>query len=64
LSFALSPATLMDGTLTHLKEFFELSDEFERTMQRNFITTIVPGVVCIAGVYFTSFGLAAAMAAY
>jgi heavy metal translocating P-type ATPase len=50
---------LMDGTLKHLENLFQLSDEFEDTMHTNFLTTIVLGVICIGGVYFLHFGLAA-----
>lgn len=55
---------LMDGTLNHLESLFLLSDEFENTMDTNFLTTIVPGVICIGGVYFLHFGLTAGMATY
>jgi Cu2+-exporting ATPase len=55
---------LMDGTLKHLESLFQLSDEFEDTMHTNFLTTIVPGVICIGGVYFLHFGLAASVTTY
>jgi Cu2+-exporting ATPase len=55
---------LMDGTLKHLENLFQLSDEFEDTMHTNFLTTIVPGVICIGGVYFLHFGLAASVTTY
>lgn len=55
---------LMDGTLNHLRTVFQLSDEFENTMHNNFLTTIVPGVICIGGVYFLHFGLPTSMAIY
>lgn len=47
---------LMDGTLNHLEQLFQLANEFENTMHTNFITTIVPGIICIGGVYFLHFG--------
>jgi Cu2+-exporting ATPase len=55
---------LMDGTLNHLKQLFHLADEFENTMHSNFLTTIVPGVICISGVYFLHFNLAMGMWIY
>jgi len=54
----------MDGTLNHLEQLFQLADEFEKTMHSNFITTIVPGVICIGGVYFLHFGIAMGMGLY
>ncbi len=48
---------LMDGTLRHLTELFTLADEFERTMHANLLTTIVPGAICVSGVYFLHFTL-------
>ncbi len=55
---------LMDGTLNHLQQLFHLADEFENTMHSNFLTTIVPGVICISGVYFLHFNLAIGMGIY
>ncbi|MEN8217427.1 MAG: HAD family hydrolase [Pseudomonadota bacterium] len=55
---------LMDGTLNHLENLFKLSDEFENTMHTNFLSTIVPGIICVGGVYFLHFGLAAGMVTY
>jgi heavy metal translocating P-type ATPase len=54
----------MDGTLNHLELLFHLADEFENTMHTNFLTTIVPGVICIGGVYFLHFGIAMGMGLY
>jgi len=55
---------LMDGTLNHIEQLFQLADEFENTMHTNFLTTIVPSVICIGGVYFLHFGIAMGMAIY
>jgi Cu2+-exporting ATPase len=54
----------MDGTLNHLPQLFQLANEFENTMHTNFISTIVPGVICIGGVYFLHFGIAMGMGLY
>jgi len=48
-----------------LQVFFSFPpDEFENTMHTNFLSTIVPGIICIGGVYFLHFGLAAGMVTY
>jgi len=54
----------MDGTLNHLEQLFQLASEFEETMHTNFLSTIVPGVICIGGVYFLHFGIAMGMGLY
>ncbi|MCK5524678.1 MAG: HAD-IC family P-type ATPase [Thiomargarita sp.] len=54
----------MDGTLNHLEQLFQLADEFEKTMHTSFLSTIVPGVICIGGVYFLHFGIAMGMGLY
>jgi len=55
---------LMDGTLNPIELLFQLADEFEETMHTNFLTTIVPGVICISGVYFLHFGVATGIGLY
>jgi heavy metal translocating P-type ATPase len=55
---------LMDGTLKHIKQLFHLTDEFEKTMHSNFLITIVPGIICIGGVYLLHFGIATGMMLY
>jgi heavy metal translocating P-type ATPase len=54
----------MDGTLNHLEQLFQLADEFENTMRANLLSTIVPGVICISGVYLLHFGIAMGMGLY
>lgn len=51
----------MDGTLKQLEPLFRYMDEFEGTMKKNLITSIVPGVVSISGIFLLHFGVAAAM---
>jgi Cu2+-exporting ATPase len=51
----------MDGTLNSLLKLFQLADEFEDTMQDNFMLSIVPGVINIGGVYLLHFGIAISM---
>jgi Cu2+-exporting ATPase len=54
----------MDGTLGRLQTLFELSDEFEQTMNGNMVGCIVPGVINIAGVFFLHTGIAVGMGLY
>lgn len=54
----------MDGTLNSLKFLFQLIDEFEQTMQVNLLASMVPGIVCIGGVYLLHFGIVAGMGLY
>jgi len=54
----------MDGTLERLQTLFQLSDEFEQTMNGNLVGSIVPGVINIAGVFFLHTGIAAGMGLY
>ncbi len=55
---------LMDGTLNHIELLFHLADEFENSMRTNFLFTVVPGIICIGGVYFLHFGIATGMMIY
>jgi Cu2+-exporting ATPase len=55
---------LMDGTINHLKPLFQLTDEFKNSMHTNFITSFVPGILCISGVYFLHFNLPMGMGLY
>ncbi|OAD20513.1 translocating P-type ATPase, partial [Candidatus Thiomargarita nelsonii] len=54
----------MDGTLERLQTLFQLSDEFEQTMNGNLVGSIVPGVINIAGVFFLHTGIAVGMGLY
>ncbi len=47
----------MNGNLTSFYPLLVLSDEFEASMQNNFLLSVVPGVVNIAGVFFLHFSL-------
>jgi Cu2+-exporting ATPase len=51
----------MDGTLERLQTLFQLSDEFEQTMNGNLVSSIVPGMFNIAGVFFLHTGMAMAI---
>jgi len=51
----------MDGTLVPLNYLFEIVDEFENTMQNNFLLSVVPGAVNISGVYLLNFSVPTSM---
>lgn len=54
----------MDGSLERLPALFELSDEFEGTMRTNLLSSVVPGAMNIASVFFLHTGIATGMAIY
>jgi Cu2+-exporting ATPase len=49
----------MDGTLGCVEQLFKFTNEFERTMEGNLFSSIIPGIICIGGVYFVHLSLAA-----
>jgi heavy metal translocating P-type ATPase len=48
---------LMDKTLNQLIQLFELAKNFNVNMNNTLITTIIPGIVTINGVFFLHFGM-------
>lgn len=52
---------LMDGHLGHLPEIFKIADEFENTMQANFLSATVPGILALGGVFFLGTGVVTSM---
>ena len=54
----------MDGTLERLQALFQLSDEFEQTMNGNLIGTLAPALVNVAGVLFLHTGIGFGMGLY
>ncbi len=51
---------LMDRGLARLDDLLNLAHQFDRTMQQGFWTTMVPGIICVGGVFFLHFGIVAA----
>ncbi len=51
---------LMDQSLNRLDYLLELAHKFDHTLQTGLLTTIVPGVICIGGVFVAGFGIYAA----
>ncbi len=54
----------MDGSLHRLPTLFQLSDEFERTMNKNLLSAVVPGAINIAGIYLLHTRIAISVAIY
>lgn len=52
---------LMDGTLHKLQALFQQVDDFEQTMQRNYVLSVAPGVFTIAGIYLLDFRVLSAI---
>lgn len=55
---------LMDGNLKKLKSLFEISRSFETNMNTNYLTSMLPGVVTLTGVFFFHMGVVGGMAVY
>jgi len=55
---------LMDASLNQLAHLFELARNFEHNMQANLITTIIPGAICVGGVFLLNFKLLTAVMLY
>ncbi len=55
---------LMRQNLAQLPQLLEIADELDTNMKHGLLTTIVPGVFCVCGVYFFNFGIFAAIVLY
>ena len=55
---------LMDKMLNQLPYLFDLAKNFEDNMRKNMAITILPGFICIGGVYLLHFGIMAAIFLY
>ncbi len=55
---------LMDGTLNHLNRLFDIAHDFHKNMKVNLVSSIVPGAICISGVYLLNFGMGAGVVTY
>ena len=52
---------LMDGTLNHLPDLFDISDSLEENLKNSLILNVVPGVVTIACAYLFRIDIVVAM---
>lgn len=55
---------LMGENLTHLPLLFDIADRFDENMKNNLVISVVPGAICIAGVFLLNFGVYASMMLY
>ncbi len=55
---------LMSQNLAQLPQLFEIADNLDINMKHGLLTTIVPGLFCVGGVYFLNFGIFAAIVLY
>lgn len=60
----IAQVVLMGKNLKQLPTLFDLADALDRNMKAGLLTTIVPGVVCVFGVYFLHFGIYTAIVLY
>jgi len=55
---------LMDGDLNKLKSLFEIAKAFEANMRTNYLTSMVPGVICLGGVFLFHMGVVGGLVVY
>lgn len=55
---------MMDGSLRHLIDLFDLGREYTSTMRVNVLMATVPSIICIGGVYFFHWGVVTAIMIY
>jgi len=55
---------LMDGDLKKLKTLFEISKSFETNMRTNYLTSMVPGMLTLGGVFLFSMGMVGGLTIY
>ena len=55
---------LMDGTLNNLVALLDLAKELDQNLTSNTVLSILPGMICVGGVFFLHFGLVASIVVY
>ena len=50
----------MNQNLSNLNYLLNLAHKYDKTLRQGFNTTIVPGAICIGGVFLAGFGVIAA----
>jgi len=50
---------LMDQSLGRVPDLFELANAVDSNMKKNLLATVIPGIICISGVYIFHFGVIA-----
>lgn len=54
----------MDGTLNQVVYLLNLSKQLDSNLKTSEIISIIPGVICVGGVFFLNFGIMSAIALY
>ena len=57
----IAQVVFMDGSLARLPMLFDIAHEMEANMNNNFVLSVAPGAICIAGAFLLHFGMTAAM---
>ena len=52
---------LMDGSLEQFEQLFYIAQEVELNMQRNFLISTIPSVICLGGIFFFHWGITMGM---
>ncbi len=55
---------LMDGSLQKLVTLFDLAEQLDRNLTTSTVMTVIPGVVCVGGIFFFHFGFLSALAIF
>ena len=55
---------MMNGNLTQLPRLFDLAQQLADNLQVGLVSTVLPGVICVSGVYLLHFGVLAATLLY
>lgn len=55
---------MMDGTLNQLIPLFDIAADMDRNFSRSTVMGMVPGIICVGGVFFFHFGLVSAILLY
>ncbi|MGB0384297.1 MAG: heavy metal translocating P-type ATPase [Ardenticatenaceae bacterium] len=55
---------LMDSSLKQLMSLVELSHGLDRTLKTTTVMTVVPGIICVGGVFFLHLGIMGAVVLY
>jgi len=53
----MAQVVLMDGSLSHLCDLFDISKSLDVNLRRSFLSVIVPSVTNLTGIFLLHFGL-------
>ena len=53
----MAQVVLMDGSLYHLCDLFDVSRSLDANLHRSFLSVIVPTVINLSGIFWLHFGL-------